>query len=171
MIWVNIVVAIILFFSFIGGLKEGAVKNFFSLLALIIAIPLAGLSYYLLAIILAFLPGTNWENFIGFFITLVIISIILHLIFFLPRKIVQKVWKKGTLHRLLGGALNLFNTSIGLVVFTLALQAYPISDWLARAIAGSSVLTWLVGFLSFVQTMLPEEFQNAAALMVSGSLM
>ena len=72
MLWVNIIAIIILFFSFIGGLKEGAVKQFVNLLAAIIAIPLAGLSYHLLATVLAFLPGTNWENFIGFFVALAV---------------------------------------------------------------------------------------------------
>ena len=57
---VDIIVIIILILSFVGGLKDGAVKSFFSLLALVIAIPLTGLSYRLLATILSFLPGTNW---------------------------------------------------------------------------------------------------------------
>jgi len=95
MTWVSILAVIIIILSFFGGLKEGAVKNFFSLVVLIIAIPLAGLWYHLIAIILSFLPGTNWENFVGFFITLGLISIILHFILLLPRKIIQKVWRKG----------------------------------------------------------------------------
>ena len=66
MIWVSIIALIILFFSFIGGLKEGAVKGFFSFITLIIAIPITGMSYPLLADILSFLPGQDWENFIGF---------------------------------------------------------------------------------------------------------
>ena len=91
MILVDILAVIILLLSFFGGLKEGAVKQFFSVVALIIAIPIAGLCYRLIAAILSFLPGENWENFVGFFIALALISIILHLIFLLPRKIIQKV--------------------------------------------------------------------------------
>ena len=171
MAWVNILVIIILSFSFFGGLKEGAIKSFFSLIVLIIAIPLAGLYYYLIATILSFLPGTNWENFVGFFITLGLISVILHFILLLPRKIMQKVWKKGIFFRLLGGTLNILNASIGMVVFTLALGAYPIIEWLEQAVTNSSVLVWLVERLSFVQAMLPEVFQNAATLIVTGSVM
>jgi len=96
MIWVSIITSLILFFSFIGGLKEGAVKNFFSLIALLIAIPLTGISYRLLANALSFIPGENWGNFIGFFITLALISIILHFVFLLPRKLIQKAWKRGS---------------------------------------------------------------------------
>ena len=162
MIWVNILVVLVLFLSFVGGLKEGAVKNFFSLIALIIAIPLSGIFYHLLANILSFLPGENWENLIGFFATLALISIILHFVFFLPRKLTQKAWKRGVFYRLIGGALNLFNSAIGMVVFTLVILAYPIFGWLEQAVADSSILTWLVVHLTFIQAMLPELFQDAA---------
>ena len=168
MIWVNIIAIIILIFSFIGGLKEGAVKQFANLLALFIAIPLAGLSYHLLSTVLAFLPGTNWENFIGFFVALAVFSVILQLLFLVPRKIAQKIWKKGTLFRLLGGGLNILNAGIGMVVFTLALGTYPIIDWLARVVLNASVVMWLVNTLSFIQAMLPEEFHGAAALILIG---
>ena len=163
MVWVNIIAIIILILSFIGGWKEGAVRHAFNLLVTLIAIPLAGISYHLLATVLGFLPGSNSENFIAFFITLAIFSVIMHLLFLIPRKIMQKIWKKGALFRLLGGALNVFNASIGMAVFTLLLGAYPIIDWLARAVVNASVTTWLVNSLGFVQTMLPDVFQMAAA--------
>ena len=168
MIWVDILVSIILFFSFFGGLKEGAVKNFFSLIVLIIAIPLTGLSYHLIAAIFSFLPGTNWENFIGFFITLGIISVILQLVLLVPRKIIQKIWNKGTFFRFLGGILNVLNAGIGMVVLTLVLGAYPIIEWLERVVASSSVLAWLVEQLSFVPAMLPEIFQDATEIVAVG---
>ena len=165
MSWVvSIFVIIILILSFIGGLKEGTVKNFFSLIALIIAIPLTGLSYHLIAAILSFLPGINWENFIGFWITIAIISAILHLVFLLPRKLIQKIWEKGCLFRLLGGILNVFNACIGLTVFALVLRTYPIFDWLATVVANSGVLIWLVAKLGFVQSMLPEIFHKTSTL-------
>ena len=162
MIWVNLIAILILILSLLGGLKEGAVKQFFNLVALLIAIPLTGLSYHLLTNFLSFLPGENWENFIGFYITLAIISVILHLIALLPRKIVQKIWRGGLLFRLFGGALNVVNTSIGMVVFTLVFLAYPIFDWLERWVAGSGVLMSLVNIFAFVQSMLPQVFQSAA---------
>ncbi len=167
MIWVNVIASFILFFSFIGGFKKGAVKQLFSLIALLIAIPLTGISYHILAGILSFIPGENWGNFIGFFITLAIISVILRFVFLLPRKFAKKVWRKGVVFRLVGGALNIFNAAIGMVVFALVLQAYPIFDWLGEVMAGSGVLTWLVVNLSFVQAMLPEEFRFAATIVVA----
>jgi len=162
MIWVSIIAVIILILSFFGGLKEGAVKQFFNLAVLLIAIPLAGFSYRLLAALLSFLPGENWENFFGFFIALALISVILHFIGLLPRRIIQKIWKRGLFFRLLGGALNLVNASIGMVIFTLVLLAYPIFDWLERWVAGSAVLASLVEIFGFVPSMLPQVFQSAA---------
>ena len=165
--WVDIVVIILLILSFLGGAREGAVKNFSSLVALIIAIPLAGLSYRLIATILSFLPGVNWENFFGFFITCAIIIVILHFIFFLPRKFVGTIWKKGIIFRLLGGALNILSAIIGMVVFTLVVQAYPIFDWLERWVSSSGILTWLVDKFGFVQSMLPEVFQKTSTLVTN----
>ena len=164
MIWVNIFAVLILILSFFGGFKEGAVKQFFNLVVLIIAIPLTGISYWLIAKVISFLPGENWENFIGFFIALALISVIFHFVSFLPRKITQKIWKRGLVFRLLGGVLNVVNASIGMVVFTLVLLAYPIFDWLERWVAGSGVLASLVNAFGFVQAMLPEVFQNAATM-------
>jgi uncharacterized membrane protein required for colicin V production len=160
MIWVNIIAVLILIFSVIGGLKEGAVRQFFNIVVLIIAIPLAGISYGLIAGLLSFLPGENWESFIGFFITFAILSAIGHLVVFMPRRIIGKLWRRGAIFRVVGGALNAVNASIGMVVFTLVLLAYPIFDWLERAVAGSSVLASLVQMFGFVQNMLPTVFQR-----------
>ncbi len=167
---VSLLTVLILLFSLFGGLKEGAVKQFFSLVALLIAIPLAGISYRLPAALLSFLPGQNWENFLGFFIALVVISIILHFVFFLPRKFARKVWNKGLLFRLLGGALNILNSAIGLVLFALVVTAYPIFHWLQQAVTASSVLGWLVESMGFVPAMLPEVFKSAVPSFVTAMI-
>ncbi len=167
MILVNIIAVLILVFSFFGGAKEGALKSFFSLLALIIAIPLTGVFYRLLATLLSFLPGDNWENFVGFFITLGVISVALYFVFLMPRRFINKVWKKGCLFHLIGGALSSLNAAIGMVVLYLLLGAYPIIGWLERAVTGSGVLTWLVARLSFVPAMLPGVFQDTATTVVA----
>jgi uncharacterized membrane protein required for colicin V production len=166
MTWVDIIVVILLVLSFLGGLKEGAVRNFSSLLAIVIAIPLAGLAYRLIAGLLSFLPGTNWENFLGFYITLGIIYVIIYFIFFLPRKLVGAVWKKGILFRLLGGVLSLLGAIIWLVLFTLVVQAFPIFDWLDRWVSNSAILTAFVDTFGFVRAMLPEIFRRVVTTSV-----
>jgi uncharacterized membrane protein required for colicin V production len=164
MIWVSIIASLILLFSLIGGLREGAVKQFFSLISLLIAIPVAGISYHLLAGLLSFIPGDNWENFVGFFIMLAVVSIILYFVFRLPRGIAEKAWNKGILFWVIGAVFNIFNAAIGMVVFALVLDAYPIFDWLERAVGGSVVVSWLVSQLSCVQAVLPEVFRQAATM-------
>ena len=167
MIWVNIIALIALCFSLFGGVKEGAVKNFFSLAIQIFAIYIAGHIYHLLTTVLSFLPGTSWENFLGFFITMGLIMAIVHLIVLIPRKIIQKIWKRGLIFRLLGGALKIFSTSIGFVVFTMVIGTFPIIDWLARVVVNAGVMQWLVAHLGFVQALLPEVLRDATALMAT----
>ncbi|MBA7623407.1 hypothetical protein ES703_30802 [subsurface metagenome] len=161
---VSLFVLFILLVSVFAGLKEGAVRHFFNLVAVLIAIFIAGLFYHLIAGLLSFLPGENWENFISFFIALGIVVAILQLAFLLSRKLINKIWKRGLLYRLLGGAMNAVNASIGLVVLALVLNAFPIFDWLARWVAGSSVMSSLVNVFGFIQALLPEVFRAAATV-------
>ncbi|MBM4432813.1 MAG: CvpA family protein [Chloroflexi bacterium] len=161
MVWASVLAIIVLIGSFAGGIKEGAVKSIFSFIAVIIALPLAGLAYRLLAGALSFMPGEDWENFLGYFITLGIISAVLNGIFLFPRKAVQKVWDKGILFRLLGGAFSFLGAAIGIVVFALVVHQYPIWGWLERALTGSGVINTLVAHFGFVQGLLPEVFRLA----------
>jgi len=159
---VSIVSGLILFFSFIGGFTQGAVKSFFSLISFIVAIPIAGMFYTFFAGLLSFLPGQDWENFIGFFITLALASIVLSFLFYIPRKVVEKTWHEGVLFRLIGGVLNLLGTAIGLVLFTFLISTYPVWDWLQQAMVNSAVINWLVTYLDFVQGLLPEIMRGSA---------
>ena len=159
MIWISIIAGLILILSIISGIKDGAIKSGLSLIVTLIAIPIAGSLYTMLARLLSFLPGDNWDNFVGFFIVLGLISVILQLLLLLPRKLIQKIWSKGFFNRLIGGILSLANAAIGLVVFALVLTAYPVWNWLVQAVTGSGVIIWLVTHLGFVQTMLPELFR------------
>ena len=164
MIVVSIIAALILLFSLIGGFRDGAVKQLFTLLGTLIAIPIAGVSYKGLAGILSFIPGENWENFIAFFIMMAVISIIMYFIFILPGRALKKAWPGGLFYCILGVIFSLVNTAIGMVVFALVLHAYPIFDWLERAVSGSGVITWLVSLFSFIQAVLPEALRQAAAM-------
>jgi len=164
MILVSIIAVLALIFSILGGLREGAVKQLFTLLATLIAIPVAGVSYKGLAGILSFIPGDNWENFIAFFIMMAVVSIILYFIFIIPGRALKKAWPGGLSFCVLGAIFGLVNTAIGMVVFALVLNAYPIFDWLERAVGGSDVITWLVSLFSFVQGVLPEVLRQAATM-------
>jgi uncharacterized membrane protein required for colicin V production len=164
MIWVSIIAALILLFSIFGGLREGAVKPLFTLLATLISIPVAGVSYKGLAGILSFIPGENWENFVAFFIMMAVVSIVLYFAFLLPGRALQKAWPGGLFFCILGAIFSLVNAAIGMVVFALVLRAYPIFDWLERAVGGSDVISGLVSLFSCVQAVLPEVFRQAASM-------
>jgi len=164
MIAVSVIAALILLFSIIGGLREGAVRQLFALLATIISVPIAGLTYRGLAGILSFIPGENWENFIAFFIMMAVISIVLYFIFLLPARGLKRAWPGGAFFCALGAIFSLVNAAIGMVVFALVLHAYPIFDWLERAVSGSDVIAFLVSVFGCAQAVLPEVFRLAAAV-------
>jgi uncharacterized membrane protein required for colicin V production len=156
---VTVVAAIILFFSFVGGLMQGAVKSFFSLAAFIIAIPIAGRFYPFFANLLGFLPGSDWENFIGFFIILALATVVLTFVFYFPRQILGAVMG-GVFFRLIGGLLNLLDAAVGLVMFTLLISTYPVWDWLQQEMVESSLIIWLLDNLEFVRALLPQIMRN-----------
>ena len=160
MVVVSIIAALILIASLFNGFKEGAVKQGFGLLFTIIAIPLTGLSYGWLAGIISFLPDGNWENFLGFFVTMVVIVLLLQLATYFPRLFMGKLWKKGFLYRLLGGTCGIINGAINLALFALVLHAFPIFDWLDRWVYGSGLVQWAVSSFDFVRDMLPELFRT-----------
>ncbi len=164
MIWVSIIAALVLIFSILGGLREGAVKQLFTLLATLIAIPIAGVSYKGLAGWLSFISGENWENFVAFFIMMAVVSIILYFVFIIPGRALKKAWPGGLFFCVLGAIFNLVNAAIGMVVFALVLAVYPIFDWLERAVSGSDVIVWLISLFGFVQAVLPEVFRQAATM-------
>ncbi len=62
---VSIIALVVLFFSLLGGMKEGAVKNLFSLVIHIFAIYIAGFLYHLVATVLSFLPETTGRTLLA----------------------------------------------------------------------------------------------------------
>ncbi len=147
--WVDIIVIILLILGLLGGLKEGAVKALSSLLAMYIALFIAGLAYGLLASLLSFLPY-NWSNFLGFFITAGIISVILHFVFFIPRKVFGAMWKTGVFYRVLGGIFSLAGSIVSMAIFALVVQAYPVFDWLASWVSNSNILNTMMDIFKFI---------------------
>jgi uncharacterized membrane protein required for colicin V production len=158
--WVDILVIIVLVASFIGGLKQGAVRNLSSLIATLISIPVAGLTYRWLSGLLSFLPGANWENFLGFYITFGVIYAIIYLVLHPLRKLVGAAWSQGFLFRLFGGVFLMVSCMIGFVVLTLVVGAFPIFDWLERWLSSSEVLASLVRSFGFIRLMLPDVFRH-----------
>ena len=116
-----------------------------------IAVPLTGLSYYLMAMAFSFIPGENWNQFIGFFITLALYSVIFHFVFYTPRKYARSIFLEGILMRIGGGLINVFKSIMGIVLLLLVLHAYPVIRGLEPILLESGVLMWLLNHFRFVQ--------------------
>jgi len=164
MIWVDLIVVLILAFSLFAGFKGGAINGFFSLLTMIIAIAVAGYFYSIPASWLSFLPGQDWENLLGFFIAFVIVSIILSLIFWIPRHFINFAWNSGCVFRILGGIFTLVSSALGLALLMTLFKTFTISPWLNDLLAETTILSWIAEHLNFAwYLLLPEVFQSTPA--------
>jgi hypothetical protein len=98
--------------------------------------------------------------FFGFLVTIIVVSIVLSLIFIIPRQVLKTIWSGEGFFGLVGGVFNVFNTALGLVVFMILLQQYPIMPFLNNLLAKSSILTWLWANFGFIYLLLPVAFRG-----------
>jgi uncharacterized membrane protein required for colicin V production len=159
-VWVDIIITLLFVFSFIAGLKEGAVKALLSLVGLLIAIPVASYFYEMMANVLGFLPDYNWQYFLGFFFTLIIALVILALIFFIPSRLIEGIWGRGVIFTVLGGVFSVISFAISLTLFTVILDIYPIWDWLKEILSNSNIVDWLTAFSGLIYFLLPSDFKG-----------
>ncbi|MCX6002401.1 MAG: CvpA family protein, partial [Chloroflexi bacterium] len=110
---IDLIVALVLVFSLIGGLKQGAVKEFFGLLAFIVALSLTGAFTAYVWAWMSFATDHLWRAFFTFLVTMGIILIVLHLVFLLPRNLLDRIWNGGFIWNVLGGIFGLLNTALG----------------------------------------------------------
>jgi uncharacterized membrane protein required for colicin V production len=156
MVIITIIAALILIFSFFGGLTQGLVKSFFSLATFLISVPVAGLYYKSAASWLGFIHNQNWQHFLGFFIIMCISSIILSIIFFLPRKIIDNIIPKFIVLNVVGGLLNLLGSVMGLIVLGCLINAFPVWEWLRSGMNDSGLISWLMSHFALTKYLLPE---------------
>lgn len=149
---IDVIVALILIFSFLGGLKEGAVKELLGLLAFVISLPLAGLCVRFVSGWLSIIPDVTWRNLLAFLLAMGLIIIILHIIFLFPQNLLNRVWKGGFSWNLLGGVFGLGNSVVGLVLMVSLLNIYPVLPWLSTILDTSKILGWLVALFGGVLT-------------------
>jgi uncharacterized membrane protein required for colicin V production len=141
---VDIIVALILIFSFVGGLRQGAVREFFGLLAFIIALAFTGAFMVYVLGWMSFAQDNLWRAFLTFLVTIGVILIVLHLALLAPRFMLDKVWNGGFIWSALGGIFGVVNTALGLVLMVVVLTIYPVLNWLSYWLAASNILNWLV---------------------------
>jgi len=141
---IDLIVALILVFSFLGGLKEGAVKEIFGLLAFIVALSLTGaFTVYVLGW-MSFAQDHLWRALLTFLVTMGIILVIIHLALLLPRHLLDNIWNGGCIWNALGGIFGVINSALGLVLMVILLRIYPVFGWLKDWLAASNILNWLI---------------------------
>jgi len=141
---IDIIMALILVFSFLGGLKQGASKELCGLLAFIVALSITGAFTTYVFVWMSFASDHLWRSLLTFMITMCIIMIIMHLVLLLPRHLLDKMWSGGFIWSVLGGVFGAINSALGLVLMVLLLGIYPVFDWLNDLLAASGILDWLV---------------------------
>ncbi len=139
----DILVSLILVFSLIRGVRHGAVREFFGLVAFVIALLLAGLFTHYVVGWLSFIGDLNWRNFLAFLLAMAIILVVAYLILWIPRHFIDKVWDSGFVWSLLGGIFALIDCALGLALTVKLLNLYPVLNWLNSVLASSQVLSWL----------------------------
>lgn len=152
---VDIIVALILVFSFIGGLREGAVREFLNLLALLIGLALTGLFMGYVVAWFVFVWDMNWRYLFSFVTTLLLIMMVLGLLSWPLRALIEKGWNSGPLWSMLGGLFGLVSSAIGLVVLVTLFEVYPVFPWLNSIFLSSQILNWLVSTLGSVLMAMP----------------
>lgn len=142
---IDIIIALVLIFSFIGGLRGGAIKEFFGLAAFIIALPFTGILVGLVSGWFSFINDTNWRSFVAFLVAMGIIILVLYIVFWIPRHLVEKIWSDGFFWSLLGGMFRAMNSALGLVLLVVLLDTYPVLDSFDSLLGASHLLNWIVG--------------------------
>jgi len=151
---VDIIVVLALVFSFLGGLKQGAAREFFGLLAFVVALSVTGAFSAYVLLWMSFAQDHLWRALLTFLVTMVIVFVIIHLALLLPRHLLDKIWNGGCIWNALGGILGVINCALGLVLMVLLLEIYPVLIWLSDILAASNVLNWLVSSLGSVVLLL-----------------
>ena len=153
----DIVIILILVGAFIGGAKGGVFKEVVELIAFIIALLFAGTFLSMVYGWLAFIGNTGWQSFLAFLLTMGIIIILVQLLLWLPRHLLEKLWNSGFIFGLLGGILGIINASLGLVLLVRLLSVYEVLPWLSSILATSHVLSWLISVFGPFITSLTRE--------------
>lgn len=142
---IDIIVVLVLVFSLIRGLKSGAIKELLGLVAFILALPFAGMLGEYMSPWFSFMNDINWRSTVSFLLALGILTFLLHLLLWIPRHLLEKVWSSGFSWSLLGGIIAALNSALGTVLLVKLLGLYPVLGSLDGILNASNMLNWLTG--------------------------
>jgi membrane protein required for colicin V production len=154
--WLDIVIAILLVISIIGGLKAGIIKVLFTIAGLIIGVVLAGNYSGSLAERLGFISDARVANIVAFILIMLVVSVIAAVLAFVIKKIASAV--------LLGWVNHLGGAVLGLILGMIFAGAL-LTMWLKfsgdnSTITGSWLAAFLVNKFPIVMGFLPSQFDS-----------
>lgn len=148
--WIDVIISILLIFSFIYGLKQGAIKSLFSLITIVAGIFLTNLFFKYSLNLFSLILDPNWHGFIAFFSLLILICILISLIFLLPGKLLAPNLNQGLLSMSIGGFISIICILIFLALLKLIIDIFPISIWFQNILNTSAIARWTVKYFNFV---------------------
>ena len=151
---IDILVGLIFLLTLITSYKEGLVKNTAAVISSLLGFFLAARSYSVLAGVLSFLPGNDWENFIGFFVIALLFNIVIGLILIPARAWYEKNLEDSFVTNLAGSFLGVINLAVGLTIFALSVKAYPVNTMLENIVYESGAFLELTDSFGFLRLLL-----------------
>jgi uncharacterized membrane protein required for colicin V production len=150
------VIGLLFLLTLFTGYREGLVKSTSSLISSLLGFFFAGKTYSVMAGVLSFLPGTEWQNFIGFFVVALFFDVVIGLILIPARAWYDRKTEKGFSKNLAGSLIGVINLALGLTVFALAVKVYPLTGLLEEVVNESSVFKELTGNFGFLRLLMSD---------------
>lgn len=150
------IIGLLFLLTLVTGYREGLARSSSSLISSLLGFFFAGKTYSVMAGVLSFLPGTGWENFIGFFVVALFFNVVIGLILIPVRVRYDRKTEKSFSTNLAGSLIGVINLAIGLTVFALAVKVYPLTGLLEEVVNESSVFKELTGNFGFIRLLLSD---------------
>jgi membrane protein required for colicin V production len=154
--WLDIVIAVILVISIVGGLMAGVIKILFTVAGLIIGVVLAGHYSGALADKLTFISSAKTANIVAFILIMVIVMIIAAVLAFVIKKLASAILL-GWINRLGGAILGLF---LGMILTGAVLTIWIKYTGIHEVVGNSVLASFLIDKFPVVLGLLPEEFSS-----------
>ena len=154
--WLDILVAVLIIISILGGLKAGIIKVLFTIAGLIIGVVLAGNYAGGLGERLTFISDPRTANIVAFIVILLVVMIIAALLAFIIKKIASAVLLGWVNH--LGGAL--LGLILGMIFCGALLTMWVKYLGMNDVIADSWLADFLIDKFPLVLGLLPDEFNS-----------
>ena len=154
--WLDILIAILIVVSIVGGLKAGIIKVLFTIAGLIIGVVLAGNCSGALADKLGFISDSRTAGIVAFILIMLVVMIVAAVLAFVIRKIASAVLL-GWVNHLGGAVLGLL---LGMIFCGALLSMWVKYLGITDAVADSALSGLLLDKFPIVLGFLPDEFDS-----------